>query len=108
MKSDGIFVTHATEVQHFPHSKMFSADIVKTLTEIFPIAEFYYEYIPSFGTLWAFTAGSLKYSTKKMSPSTIKSRLKERRLNNLFYYDQETHKRLFCIPKYLRKLFLVG
>ncbi|MDH5203084.1 MAG: polyamine aminopropyltransferase [Nitrospirota bacterium] len=107
LKPNGIFVTHATEVQHFP-DKSLSSDIVKTLFDIFPVAEFYYEYIPSFGSLWAFTAGSLKYSIKNMPSTTIKSRLKERRLNNLFYYDQETHKRLFFIPKYLRKLFLTG
>ncbi|MCX5720074.1 MAG: hypothetical protein NT055_09005 [Nitrospirae bacterium] len=107
LKPDGIFVTHATDVQHIPH-KSLSSDIVKMLGEIFPIAEFYYEYIPSFSSLWAFTTGSLKYSIKKMPSLTIKSRLKERRLKNLFYYDHETHIRLFCIPKYLRKLFLIS
>lgn len=101
--SDGIFVTHITEVHYIPN-KSISTEIFKILTEIFPITEFYYEYIPSFSSLWAFTIGSLKYSSKEMSSTTIGSRLKERKLENLLYYDQETHKGLFNLPKYLRDL----
>ncbi|MEW6213861.1 MAG: polyamine aminopropyltransferase [Nitrospirota bacterium] len=100
---DGIFVTHATEVQYIPH-KSISPEIFRTFAEIFPIAEFYYDYIPSFSSLWAFTVGSLKYSPMKMSSTNIGNRLKERRLENLLYYDVETHKRLFYLPKCLRKL----
>ncbi|MBI5188221.1 MAG: polyamine aminopropyltransferase [Nitrospirae bacterium] len=101
--SDGIFVTHITEVHYIPN-KSISTEIFKILTEIFPITEFYYEYIPSFSSLWAFTVGSLKYSPKELSSTAIGSRLKERKLENLLYYDQETHKRLFNLPKYLRDL----
>lgn len=100
---DGIFVTHATEVHYIPH-KSISHKIFRTFAEIFPIAEFYYDYIPSFSSLWAFTVGSLKYSPRETSSTTIGTRLKERRLKNLSYYDQETHKRLFYLPKCIKKL----
>jgi spermidine synthase len=103
LKPDGIFVTHATEV-YFTLKKSISIKIFKTLSEIFPIADFYCEFIPSFTSLWAFTSGSEKFSPKRMSSATIKKRLKKRGLSNLSYYDKETHKRLFQLPKCLRKL----
>lgn len=104
---DGIFVTHATEV-HYTSNESISAQIFKTLADIFPVAQFYYEYIPSFSSLWAFTVGSLKYSPGEMSSTIVGKRLKERKLKNLSYYDPETHKRLFYLPKCLRKLLLPG
>lgn len=100
---DGIFVTHATEV-YYNFDKRIFAEIFRTLTEIFPVADLYYEYIPSFSSLWAFIVGSLKYSPKKISSTTASNRLKERKLKNLLYYGGETHKRLFSLPKCLKKL----
>jgi spermidine synthase len=99
---NGIFVTHATEAYYTP-KKSISIEIFKKFSDIFPISDFYYEYVPSFGTLWSFIIGSLTYSPMKLSSVIIGNRLKKRGLNNLLYYDQETHKRLFYIPKCLRK-----
>lgn len=104
---DGIFVTHTTDV-HYAYNKSISQQIFKAITDIFPIAEFYHEYIPSFSTLWAFTVGSLKYSPGEISSTAIDRRLRERKLENLLYYDSETHKRLFCLPKCIRKYLATG
>ncbi len=104
---DGIFVTHATEIHCTPNTGV-STQIFKTLTDIFPKVEFYYEYIPSFSSLWAFAVGSLKYSLRELSPNIISKRLKEKKLENLSYYDPETHERLFCPPKCIRKLLTTG
>lgn len=104
--SDGIFVTHATDVRYT--SKGISAQIFKTLADIFPAAEFYYEYIPSFSSLWAFTVASSKYNPGQISSSVVSTRLKERKLKNLSYYDPETHRRLFSLPKCIRKLLTTG
>src|SRR4030042_2039791 len=103
LKPDGIFVTHATEV-HYTLKRSISTEVFKKLSEIFPVSDFYYEFIPSFSSPWAFTVGSLKYSPKKMSPDTVNKRLKKRGLDRLSYYDKETHKRLFSLPKILNKL----
>lgn len=102
LKPDGIFVTHATEVC-YTSKKSISTEVFKTLSEIFPISNFYYEFIPSFGSAWAFVIASLKYNPKKISSGSVNKRLKKRALCNLFYYDQETHKRLFFLPKILRR-----
>jgi len=99
---NGIFVTHATEA-YYTQNKSISIEIFKKFSDVFPISDFYYEYVPSFGTLWSFIIGSLTYSPAKLSSVIIGNRLKKRGLNNLSYYDQETHKRLFSIPKCIGK-----
>lgn len=104
---DGIFVTHATNIDG-SSSKSISSGIFKIFKKIFPEAVFYYEYIPSFSSLWAFTIGSLKYSLRELSPNIISKRLKERKLKDLSYYDPETHERLFCLPKCIRKFLTTG
>ncbi len=107
LKQMGIFVTHATEI-HYASNTNVSTQVFKTLTDIFPKVEFYYEYIPSFSSLWAFTIGSLKYNPKELSSNIISKRLKERKLENLSYYDPETHERLFCLPKCIRRFLTTG
>ncbi len=103
LSPDGIFVTHATAVFYTP-DKSINTRIFRMLSDIFPVADFYYEYIPSYSSLWAFTIGSLKYSPRKLSSSALNRRLTKRGLNNLSYYDQETHKRIFSLPKCVRKV----
>ena len=102
----GIFVTHATEVHYAAYKK--SADkIVKILHSIFPIAQVYFEYIPSFICLWGFVTASLKYNPDRISSKTIERRLQERKIENLHYYDAEIHRRMFTIPNCLKR-FLNG
>lgn len=100
---DGIFVTHATEIYHIFNEGIFTG-IFRMFSEIFPVSDFYYEYVHGFSCLWAFAIGSLKYTPSKMPTTLIADRLKRRKLDSLSYYDEETHRRLFCLPKCLRKL----
>lgn len=97
LKPDGIFITHATAVYYSPH-KNYSSDIVSTLRRIFPLVDVYYEYIPSFGCLWSFAAGSQFYSPKAISAGRIERRMRVRGIEALSYYGPETHRRLFIIP----------
>jgi spermidine synthase len=99
---DGIFVTHTTGV-FYTSNKNINTNILKTLTDIFPFTDFYYEYIPSFSSLWGFAACSQKYSPQRLSPAVVDKRLKKRNLDSLSYYDKETHTRLFHLPKFLRR-----
>jgi len=103
LEPDGIFVTHATEAHYIPVKSIY-ADIFRIISEIFPVSVFYDEFIPSFSCLWGFATASLKYSPRELSSAMVDERLKERGLGELSYYDQETHERLFHIPKCLRKL----
>lgn len=104
LRPDGIFVTHSTAMYYIPHTN-FSTRIFKTLKKIFPKVALYYEYIPSYGALWSFTIGSLKYSPEKISSCTILRRLKKRRIKELSYYAPEIHEKLFRIPMCMRKVY---
>jgi spermidine synthase len=97
----GIFVTHATGV-FYTSNENINTNILKTLTDIFPFTDLYYEYIPSFSSLWGFAACSQKYSPQRLSPAVVDKRLKKRNLDSLSYYDKETHTRLFLLPKMFR------
>lgn len=93
----GIFVTHAAAVYFVPH-KNYSAGILKNIRRIFSNVDLFYEFIPSFGTLWSYASGSFRYSVKAVSPKKVEQRLKMRRIEDLSYYNSLTHKRLFIVP----------
>jgi spermidine synthase len=101
LKTTGIFVTHVTGV-FYTSGRYSYMDILKTLNDIFPLTHFYYEYIPSFSSLWGFAACSQKYSPHRLSPAAVDKRLKKRNLDSLSYYDKETHTKLFLLPGLLR------
>jgi spermidine synthase len=101
---DGIFVTHATEVKYFASTHN-AEKIFKILADIFPKTSLYFEYIPSYATLWSFVVSSSKYDIKTTTASLIKKRLKERKLKALRFYDSETHKRMFVLPRCLKENF---
>lgn len=103
LRVGGVFVTHATEISYRPQ-KNISLRIFRKLEEIFPRTGLFCEYIPSFGSLWAFAIGSSRYDARKFSTDVIEERLKERNLESLMYYDAETHGRLFHLPKRIRGL----
>ena len=103
---DGIFVTHATAVYPVPHDN-FSHGIIRKLSRVFPKVDVYYEYIPSFGSLWSYTTGSFQLSPKAMSSKVIERRLRQRGIGNLSYYAPEIHDQLFVMPLCMRKLIPV-
>jgi spermidine synthase len=99
---DGIFVTNATAVYYMTH-KNYSSGIMKKLLSIFPKVDPYYEYIPSFGSLWLYATGSFRYSPGVMSSSVIERKLKQRGIEKLFYYNPGTHGRLFTMPPCMQR-----
>ena len=102
---DGIFVTHATDVCK-PVKENVSVRIHRRMGGVFAKTSYYYEYIPSYGSQWAFITGSLKYSPEEISSSIVEKRVRQRKLGNLLYYSPETHKRLFCLPKHVRNIII--
>jgi len=103
---NGIFVTHATEVNYATYKKT-AKKILEMLNARFPLVKFYFEYIPSFISLWGFTMASYKYNPEKLSVRTVGKRLRERGIDNLLFYNAETQKRMFTIPACLMR-FLNG
>ncbi len=97
LRADGIFVTHATAVHYAPH-KNDAAGIARKLSRLFPHVDLFYEYVPSFGSLWSFAAGSAALSPKAMSPRRIEERLRRRGVEGLSFYGPASHGRIFALP----------
>ena len=73
-----------------------------TLKSVFPIVCPYQTDVPSFGGPWGFCLASLNLNPVSLSTSDIETRLSERSLNNLAFYDGLTHQGMFSLPKHLR------
>jgi len=101
LKEDGIFVTQAVEIFYIEND--LHSMLNRTIASVFKITESYCEYIPSFDAMWGFVIGSDKLSSKDLTEKEIQRRLLERKIDNLRFYDHETHKRLFSLPKMVRK-----
>lgn len=75
-----------------------------TLKEVFPVVFSYYSYVPSFDTTWGFCIASEEINPKEFSIDEIDTRIKERVEGELKFYDGETHRKLFLLPKDIRKI----
>jgi spermidine synthase len=104
LQKDGMFVTHATAIEEWKKGDV-SRKIFKIVKDIFPISSAYYEYIPSFGCLWAYVIGSFKYNPESLSTIQVRKAIQERDIKELGYYSPEAHKRLFSLPKNIIKYF---
>lgn len=102
LNPDGIFTLQAGSgnlLQLELHLKLYS-----TLKKIFPVVRSYSAYIPSFDVPWSFLACSHSQECDpfKIQAFEIETRLKQRNIKSLKFYDGMTHEGLFRIPKYLR------
>jgi spermidine synthase len=101
LKEDGIFVTQTIELLY--NENDLHSILNKTIASVFKITESYCEYIPSFDGMWGFVIGSNKVSAKNLARKEIQRRLSERKVDDLKFYDDETHNRMFCLPKVVRE-----
>jgi spermidine synthase len=97
----GMFVTQAVEV--FYKEAEYHSQIHRTISSVFPIAESYCDYIPSFGSVWGFVIGSKRSSAKRLKAKEIVDKRQKRNVLGLRYYDEETHQRLFNLPLMVRQ-----
>jgi len=80
----------------------FSA-VNNTLKSIFPVVVQCVVYMPCFGGPWGFCVASLKYNPVLMTAEEVDKRIKEKGLKGLKFYDGETHRSMFALPKYIRE-----
>ena len=73
-----------------------------TLKSVFPIVYPYHIDMPSFGGPWGFCLASRNLNPLDLSASEVDSRISERSLNDLKFYDGLTHRGMFSLPKHLR------
>jgi spermidine synthase len=84
----------------------FSA-VAKTLGAAFPTVLPYQAEVPSFGGTWGFCVASTDAALAELPPEEVDRRLRERIRKPLSFYDGETHRGMFAIPKHLRQLIAV-
>ncbi len=77
--------------------------VYNTIKQVMPGVCSYRAYVPSFNTDWSFAITSRDNTLGKFDPAEIDRRAAERKLD-LAYYDSETHRGMFAIPKDIRKL----
>lgn len=102
LAEDGIFVMQAGTTHHlkiFFHSVMYS-----TLRKVFKKVRSYQAYVPAYDFIWSFIFASDKIDPKEFGEEEINNLLKDKEINGLKFYDGETHKMMFSLPRHIREL----
>ncbi len=79
------------------------AVIRNTIAKVFRIARPYITYVRSYNGIWGFVAGSDTLDPATMSEEQVEKLLAERIKGTLRFYDGQTHKWMFTLPKPLRE-----
>jgi spermidine synthase len=80
------------------------AEIAQRLNGIFRIVRPYTVYVPLYGSQWAMAVCSDKLDPKALTADEIDRRIEARRLQDLRFYNGETHEGVFALPNFLRDL----
>ncbi len=80
------------------------AELAQRLNGLFRIVRPYTMYIPLYGSLWAMAVCSDKLDPKAFTADEIDRRIEHRKLQDLRYYNGETHEGVFALPNYVRDL----
>lgn len=101
LTKDGIIATQIGTTN--PNNLLSFVSVYKTLSRVFEEVEPYEVFIPCYATPWGFITASSNINPKRLSLDEIDKRLKDRAINNLKFYDGQTHISIFSIPKHLRE-----
>ena len=104
MHERSVFATQAVEV-FFDESDLHSV-LHRTLSMSFTTVESYCEYIPSFGSMWGFLLCSDGPRAASMSGEEIDRVVGRLTSGPLKFYDGETHRRIFSLPKMVREMLV--
>ena len=80
------------------------ADIAQRLNGVFRIVRPYTIYVPLYGAQWAMAVCSDKLDPKALTADEIDRRIEHRRLQDLRFYNGETHEGVFALPNFIRDL----
>ncbi|MBI1942077.1 MAG: polyamine aminopropyltransferase [Betaproteobacteria bacterium] len=80
------------------------AELAQRLNGIFRIVRPYTMYIPLYGAQWAMAVCSDKLDPKSLTADEIDRRIEQRRLQDLKFYNGETHEGVFALPNFVRDL----
>jgi spermidine synthase len=82
------------------------AEIAQRLNGIFRIVRPYTMYVPLYGAQWAMAVCSDKLDPKAVTADEIDRRIEHRKLQDLKFYNGETHEGVFALPNFIRDLVI--
>jgi len=80
------------------------AELAQRLNGIFRIVRPYTLYIPIYGAQWTMAVCSDKLDPKSLTADEIDRRIDQRKLQDLKFYNGETHEGVFALPNFIRDL----
>ncbi len=78
---------------------------VADLRTVFERVTPYFAHIPTYGALWGFAIASATINPHALSATEIDNRLGQRSVLDRQFYSGETHRALFALPAYIKRLF---
>jgi spermidine synthase len=96
----GVYVLQASTAA--VHNASLHCKMARTLRHHYAHVASFYTHVPAFDTDWAFLACSDRVDVASLEASTIERYCASLR-GESFFYDAETHRRLFSLPLYLRR-----
>ncbi|MBV9719660.1 MAG: methyltransferase domain-containing protein [Candidatus Eremiobacteraeota bacterium] len=105
LSDGGVYVLQASTgavVNAALHCKM-----ARTLRRHYEHVVSFVTYVPAFDTEWAFLACSDRVDLAALDTQSIERYCSELR-GESFFYDAQTHRRLFALPLYLRRMLAAG
>jgi spermidine synthase len=80
------------------------SELAQRLNSVFRIVRPYTMYIPLYGAQWAMAVCSDKLDPKAFTADEIDRRIEARKLQDLRFYNGETHEGVFALPNFVRDL----
>lgn len=77
--------------------------LARTLREVFPVVAPYQSFVSCFGVPWGFILASKGPDPRGLGAEEVDRRIAERIRGRLGYWDGETHRHAFALPKHLRE-----
>jgi spermidine synthase len=101
----GVYVLQASTAGF--HNVGLHAKMARTLRGHYRFVRSFYTHVPAFDNDWAFLACSDALDVAALPPATIDAYVAGLRGEN-YFYDAETHRRLFSLPLYVRRELAKG
>ena len=96
----GVYVLQASTAGF--HNMSLHAKMARTLRAYYKNVRSFYTHVPAFDNDWAFIVCSDDVDPALLDEAAIDAYCAQLRGEN-FFYDGETHRRLFALPRYLRR-----
>ncbi len=97
----GVYVLQASTAAF--HNASLHAKMARTLRRHYAHVASFFTHVPAFDTDWAFLACSDRVDVAGLTDAAVDAYCAQLR-GESFFYDAETHRRLFALPRYLRRM----